>query len=194
MDFLFFLNAVLFGIALAMDAFSISLANGLNHPRITAKTVLLVAGTFAGFQILMPLLGWLLVHTAVTLFSRLQPFIPWIAMAVLLVLGIKMILDGRKEKRNPEAEKKPLRAGLIVLQGVATSIDALSVGFTIAEFSFPEALVESLIIGAVTFAICTAGLFIGRRFGVRLAWKASVLGGCILLAIGLEILLSGLLR
>lgn len=188
MTILFFLNSALMGVGLAMDAFSVSLANGLNEPDMKPGRMCLIAGTFCGFQFLMPMLGWICVHTVVEKFSAFQKFVPWIALALLLWIGGKMLIEGI---RGGEEAKPGVSAGELLVQGVATSIDALSVGFTIAELQWPLALTEALIIGAVTFAVCLAGLLIGRRFGTRLAGKASVLGGAILIAIGLEIFIKG---
>ena len=187
MTILFFVNAVLFGVGLAMDAFSVSMANGLNEPKMNNGRMCLIAGTFCFFQIAMPLIGWLCVHTIAERFSAFQKFIPWIALALLLYIGIKMIVEHNKEEDSAVGMKE------LFIQGVATSIDALSVGFTIAEMNFKMALVEALIIGAVTFVICIAGLLIGKKFGTKLAGKASILGGCILIAIGIEIFLAGIL-
>ena len=189
---LFFFNSILFGVGLAMDAFSVSLANGLRHVKMPRKTMCLVAGTFAVFQILMPLIGWLCVHTVAETFQSVQRYIPWAALILLVYIGVSMIREGLHRKGEEEA---PPAVGLrsLLVQGVATSIDALSVGFTIADYSWPFALVESLIIGAVTFLLCMGGLRLGKRFGTLLAGKATVLGGLILIAIGLEIFLKSLL-
>ena len=190
--FLFFANSVLFGIGLAMDAFSVSMANGLNEPKMPRRRMIAIAGTFALFQTAMPLIGWLCVHTIARVFASFQKFIPWIALLLLLWIGGKMLLDGIRHK-DGEADAPAVGFGGLIVQGIATSIDALSVGFTIADYRFPAALTESLIIGAVTFGICFGGLVIGKKFGTRLAGKASVLGGIILIAIGLEIFLTGIL-
>ncbi len=192
MNFLFFINAVLFGVGLAMDAFSVSMANGLNEPDMKKDRVLLIAGTFAVYQILMPIIGWVCVHTVAEMFKSFQKFIPWIALVLLLYIGGKMLIEGIRNK-EAEHEKSAVSFGALMVQGVATSIDALSVGFTIAEFSITEALIEALIIGAVTLAICIAGVYIGKKFGTKLAGKASILGGIILIAIGIEIFVSGLI-
>lgn len=188
-DFLFFVTAVWFGVGLAMDAFSVSLANGLNEPKMPVKRQLLIAGTFGGFQFLMPFLGWFLVNRVATLFEEFKKFIPWIALILLLFIGGKMLLEGIRKK--DEAEKTGLGLGALLLQGIATSIDALSVGFTIAEYEFLPALVESLIIGAVTLGISWGGLFIGRKSGTKLKNGASVLGGVILILIGIWIFVKG---
>ena len=191
--FMFVVNSILFGVGLAMDAFSVSVANGLNEPNMPARRVLLVAGTFALFQTAMPLAGWLCVHSIAEAFQAFQPFIPWIALALLLFIGIKMIREGLQEEteREEEEEKKLLRGGALLVQGIATSIDALSVGFTIAEYDLLSALTEAVIIGAVTFGICVLGVKLGKRLGLKLAGKASGFGGIILILIGLEIFITG---
>lgn len=186
----FLINSICFGVGLAMDAFSVSMANGLNEPDMTAKRMGRVAGVFALFQIAMPLIGWLFVSSIASIFSVLQRFIPWIAFLLLLYIGGKMLIDGFK---NEEAEKPAVGLGALLLQGVATSIDALSVGFTISNYSLTEALTESVIIGIVTFVICIAGLLIGKTFGTKLSGKATILGGLILIGIGIEILITGII-
>jgi Predicted membrane protein len=191
-NFLFFLNSILFGVGLAMDAFSVSLSNGLNEPDMTKKRMCTIAGTFCGFQIIMPLIGWICVRTIAQAFTAFQKFIPWIALILLAYIGGKMLIEGIKNK-DSEEEKPAVGFAALMLQGIATSIDALSVGFTIAELTWQMALVEALIIGAVTFFICIAGLLIGKKFGAKLSNRASILGGIILIAIGIEIFLSNIL-
>ena len=191
-NFTFFLNSILFGVGLAMDAFSVSMANGLNEPGMKKEKLLGIAGTFSGFQIVMPLIGWFLVHTAAELFTSFQKFIPFIALALLLFIGGKMLIEGIRSKDGTD-EQPAVGVGALMIQGVATSIDARSVGFTIADYSPAAAVTEALIIGAVTFGICIAGVIIGKKFGTKLAGKASILGGVILIAIGLEIFLKGIL-
>lgn len=191
-NLVFFLNNILLGIGLAMDAFSVSLANGLSEPRMKPGKTLGIAATFAGFQALMPLLGWVCVHTVVRYFSSFERLIPWIAFLLLGYIGGKMLWDGLHHGKEQESI-----AGVgfwaLMVQGVATSIDALSVGFTIAEYPLSAALVAVLLIAAVTFVICLCGLKLGKLFGTRLAGKATLLGGVILIGIGVEILLSHLL-
>ena len=192
-DFLFFLNSVLFGVGLAMDAFSVSMANGLHEPSMKKNRMCLIAGVFCVFQTAMPLIGWLCLHTVANAFASFQKFIPWIALALLLYIGTQMLIEGIRNKSADE-EKPAVGFGALLVQGVATSIDALSVGFTIAEYTWQAALVEAIIIGVVTFVICMAGLVIGKKFGTKLAGKASILGGVILIAIGLEIFISGIIK
>ena len=190
-SFVFFLNSGLLGVGLAMDAFSVSLANGLHDPHMSRRRGTIIAGTFAGFQAAMPMLGWVCVHTIVELFSSFEKFIPWIALALLGYIGGKMLVEGIKGEEAEEAAE--LSAGALFVQGVATSIDALSVGFTISEYGWGMALVCSLIIAVVTFFVCTAGLSLGKKFGTKLSGKASILGGVILIGIGLEIFVTGVL-
>ena len=188
-SFLFFLNSILFGVGLAMDTFSVSVVHGLEDRDLTGKKKIRIAGTFAAFQILMPLLGWFMVHTIMQLFLQVQRYIPWIGFSLLMFLGIRMILEARKDTHEEEKKKN----GRLILEGIATSIDALSVGFTIGELPFAMALTEALIIGAVTYLICTAGLRIGTKVGEKVTSKAPILGGVILIVIAAEILLKGLL-
>lgn len=190
-NFVFFLNSGLLGVGLAMDAFSVSLANGLHDPHMSRRRGTIIAGTFAGFQAAMPMLGWVCVHTIVELFSSFEKFIPWIALALLGYIGGKMLVEGIKGEEAEEAAE--LSAGALFVQGVATSIDALSVGFTISEYGWGMALVCSLIIAVATFFVCTAGLSLGKKFGTKLSGKASILGGVILIGIGLEIFVTGVL-
>ena len=188
-NLMFFVNSVLFGVGLAMDAFSVSMANGLNEPHMKKSRACAIAGTFCGFQILMPLAGWLCVHTIAELFTSFQKFIPWIALILLAYIGGKMLIEGIRG--GEDSETPAVGFWGLMVQGVATSIDALSVGFTIAEDPAPAAITESVIIGITTFFICLIGLRLGRTFGTRLAGKASILGGVILIAIGLEIFVTG---
>lgn len=193
MNFLFFTNAILLGIGLAMDAFSISLANGLNESHMGKKRQFQIAGCFSIFQTIMPLIGWFCVYTLVDTFTVFQKFIPYIALILLLFIGSNMILESFKKDDDKEDNKESLSLYGLIIQGIATSIDALSVGFTIANFTFPLALIESIIIGIVTFFICMFGLKLGKKFGLKLANKANILGGSILIFIGLEIFVKSLL-
>ncbi len=185
------LNSILLGAGLAMDAFSVSLANGLSEPKMKPARMAGIAGTFALFQAAMPMLGWILVHTIVQAFSAFESFIPWIALILLCYIGGKMLFDSIRCNNGGECPLQRLTIGALLVQGVATSIDALSVGFTIAEYGFLDALLAVAIIAVVTFAICLAGLYLGRKFGTKLAGKAGILGGVILISIGIEIFITG---
>ncbi len=188
-DFGFFMQSALLGLGLAMDAFSVSLANGLNENKMKMHRMCLVAGVFAFFQFAMPMIGWVCVHTLVSVFSALEEVIPWIALALLGFIGGKMLYEGIKGGEDEE----PAAVGFAALlaQGVATSIDALSVGFTIANHDLMHALACCLVIAVVTFVLCMGGLALGKRFGTKLAGKAGILGGVILILIGLEIFITG---
>lgn len=225
MEIIFITNSILLGFGLAMDAFSVSIANGLTWPRMSGRRMCLIAGTYGFFQFAMPMIGWYCVRTASAFFTVFQKFIPWIALILLVIIGGKMIIeslkkntpaDGLREREGSESEgpddscsaansgtdvleargKTPealpmLGIGALLIQGVATSIDALSVGFTTAGYGAGEALISSLLIAVTTFIICMIGLVFGKRFGEHLADRASIAGGIILIAIGLEIFIRG---
>lgn len=189
---LFVTNSILLGIGLAMDAFSVSIANALNEPEMKITRMSLIAGCYAFFQFIMPVAGWVCVHTIAQIFTSFQKFIPWIALILLLYIGGKMLWESfHNEESDDSSEIKKLTFVLLIVQGVATSIDALSVGFTIADYNFSNALAASIIIAAVTFAICITGLKIGKTVGNRLSGKAEILGGLILIGIGIEIFVRG---
>lgn len=195
MDFIFFMNSVLLGVGLAMDAFSVSIANGLNEPDMTKGKMFGIAGTFGFFQALMPMLGWVCVHTFVEKFKSFEKFIPWISLVLLLYIGIKMLVEGIKKRKKKDEVCPGSKTGFAVLlvQGIATSIDALSVGFTIASYNFIYALVCSLVVATVTFAICMAGVAAGKKFSAGLSDKSEIFGGVILIIIGLEIFIRGII-
>ena len=188
-NFVFFFNSILLGAGLAMDAFSVSLANGLHEPKMNSGKMCTIAGVFAFFQALMPVLGWICIHTIVQYFRTFETLIPWIALALLCYIGGKMIYDSRCDEASPDCAPK-LTLGILLTQGIATSIDALSVGFTIASYNWYMALAAAAIIAAVTFVICVAGIAIGKKAGNRLSGKAGVLGGVLLILIGLEIFIT----
>lgn len=187
----FFFSSILLGIGLAMDAFSVSLANGLNEPKMKTRKMCGIAGVFAFFQYLMPMIGWICVHTATEHFKAFEKFIPWIALILLLFIGGKMVIEGMRVKQDGEEKPAVGFCGLL-LQGIATSIDALSVGFTISEYNLYESLICGAVIAAVTFLICIAGVVLGKRFGTSLSDKATFLGGAILIFIGIEIFVTGI--
>ena len=189
-DLMFFVNSVLFGVSLAMDAFSVSIANGLGNKCMSKGKMLLIPTVFALFQALMPMLGWVCVHYLVELFGELQKFVPYIALVLLVLIGTKMIVDNVKGKE--EECSHSLHFTALIVQAIATSIDALSVGLTFSNYDWLSALVSSLIIAVVTFGICFIGVFVGRKFGAKFKWSG-ILGGVILILIGIEIFLTGIL-
>ena len=194
---MFILESFLLGVGLAMDAFSVSLANGLNDPGMKNRKVLSIAGIFAVFQALMPFIGWILLKTVMEKFSVIEKFVPYVALALLAYIGIKMLVEGIKNGHcevSGTCEIKKLGLGALLVQAVATSIDALSAGLVMTDYILTETLISVLIIACVTFIICTAGVFIGKKFGTMIAGKANILGGCILIFIGLEIFITGLIK
>lgn len=187
--FTFFFTSIMLGVGLAMDAFSVSLANGLNEANMKRPKMCGVAGLFAAFQFAMPMIGWICVCTVAKLFGAFEKMIPWIALILLGYIGGKMLIEGIKNKDTDEDKPAVGFAGLVI-QGIATSIDALSVGFTISGYNLIEALLACLLIGAFTFFICYAGIAIGKKAGTKLAGKAGIFGGLILIFIGLEIFIT----
>ncbi len=215
-------NSILLGVGLAIDAFSVSIVNGLNEPKMKPARMSIIAGCYAFFQFAMPMIGWFLVHSLSGFFKGIEPFIPWVALLLLLFIGGKMIIESIRDIRESRKAKKSADAGkdgestesgsdtefsddqekvknakgkvtlaVLLLQGVATSIDALSVGLTIAEYNAFTALLSALIIAVVTFIICMVGLKIGKLVGNKLGVYAGILGGTILIGIGIEIFVKG---
>ena len=192
LGFRFFFTNIMLGVGLAMDAFSVSLANGLNEPSMRKRKMCAIAGMFAFFQALMPLIGWVCVHTIVQYFGAFEALIPWIALLLLCFIGGKMLYEGIFDHDDDPAHHHGVTFVGLVVQGIATSIDAFSVGFTIADYNGADALLAAALIAAVTFVICMGGLLIGRKAGTKLAGKAGILGGAILIFIGLEIFITGI--
>ena len=185
----FVIKSLLLGVGLAMDAFSVSLVSGLSEPRMKVGRMCGIAGVFAAFQAMMPMIGWVCVHSLVSYFNAFSPFIPWIAFGLLAFIGGKMLIEGLKPCEG-ECQLTRMSVGMLMLQGVATSIDALSVGFTISDYNLMEALGAVSIIAVVTFIICLGGIFLGKKFGNCLAGKANMLGGLILIGIGCWMLIK----
>ncbi|MEG0541352.1 MAG: manganese efflux pump MntP family protein [Angelakisella sp.] len=180
---------ILIAIGLSMDAFAVSLCKGLNMTRRNYKNCFLIALFFGGFQALMPFVGWLLG----TQFERyITSFDHWVAFGLLALIGGKMIYESfqREECKACCADKLAFKK-LFVL-AIATSIDALAVGITLALLPDTNILMSVLLIGVITFVLSFAGVLIGNRFGSRYEKKAELAGGIVLVAIGLKILLEHL--
>ena len=207
MNFLFIFNSMLLGAGLAMDAFSVSISNGMVEPDMGRRKRLLIAGTFSFFQFLMPVVGWFCVRSAAGFSANFHKCIPWIALVILLYIGGSMLaegvrdrksevqksrmegsgLSGDRKKQGSQVIREKLTPGRLFIQGIATSIDAFSVGFTIVDYDMRAALTAALIIAVVTFVICYIGVRIGRLLGDIVGSRASIVGGIILILIGLEI-------
>jgi putative Mn2+ efflux pump MntP len=174
-----------------MDAFSVSMANGMNEPGMKQRKMAGISVLFGVFQGLMPLIGWICIHTIVQYFTAFENLIPWIALALLSYIGGKMVLDGL----HPDAQedgKTGVGFAALLVQGIATSIDALSVGFTIADYDLPAAVLSAAMIALVTVVICYGGVYIGKKAGNKLSGKAGIFGGAILIFIGLEIFITSM--
>lgn len=193
LGFYFFFNSILLGVGLAMDAFSVSMANAMIEKDMKKPRMCAVAFVYAAFQFIMPVIGFFAVRFAAREFAAFQKTVPYIALALLCYIGGKMVTDGIKN-RGEEDEKVALLTFItLIIQGVATSIDALSVGFTISDYTVSAAFFAATIIAAVTFVICLTGLIIGKKFGHILRGKAYLLGGLILIFIGIEIFVKGVI-
>lgn len=188
----FILTNILLGTGLAMDAFSVSVANGLREPQMAAGRRGMIAGTYALFQILMPILGWICVRTAVNVFTKLQAAVPYLALGLLMAIGIKMIAESLKKNDDRGSDRAALGGQELILQGLATSIDALSVGFTFALYDATYVFSAAVIIGAVTFVICLLGLALGRTVGMRFTRYSDIAGGLILIAVGVSIFIKNI--
>jgi len=185
-------DILLIGVGLSMDAFAVSLSQGLCMERISIGRALLIAVLFGGFQALMPFLGFALGST----FARLVTIGPWIACGLLLIIGGKMLLDGIRDKA--EAEDMSLaNIGKLFLLAIATSIDAFAVG---VSFSMQNTIVwltggtsiffAIALIGCTTFVISLIGVVLGNRVGMKYKRGATIGGGVILFLIGIKIVLE----
>lgn len=205
------LTSLMLGVGLAMDACAVSMTNGLNEPKMRVGKAAGIAGMFAFFQALMPIIGWSCVYAIAEQFNAFAAWVPYIALVLLAIVGGKMLFDGIKHMRNSkkqstandgeaattrETAAKPLTFVALLVQAVATSIDALSTGFTLSDIAgnvWWQALISAGIIAVVTFGLSIAGVFVGKKFGDRLGSKAEIVGGVILICIGIEIVLSNVL-
>lgn len=215
-------EVLLLGLALSMDACAVGMTNGMTNPKLKVKGALLIGGLFGFFQFLMPLIGYYITGVIASAFlSTFEKISAWVSFALLGVLGGKMIFecvrDWIKAKREKAVcqtcfsdgdEVKTTEAGMrslenlsfgkLILQAIATSIDALAVGVTLQMSAITQGLVlgawgSTLTIGVTTFILSTGAVYIGKAIGDKLADKASFFGGLVLVAIGLKILLEGIL-
>lgn len=185
-----FIELFLIGVGLSMDAFAVSICKGLGMEKVNKKQAFVIGLYFGGFQALMPLIGWFLG-------IRFQQYITsidhWIAFVLLVFIGGKMIVEAVRDPDVEEIGKKDplLDHKEMFLLAIATSIDALAVGITFAFLDTP--IVEAItIIGLTTFFLSILGVVVGNFFGTRYKKKAEIVGGIILVAIGVKILLEHL--
>lgn len=185
------LELLLIGVSLSMDAFAVSLCQGLSMPRLNWRHAAVIALFFGGFQALMPVIGWLLGSQFA---GYIQSFDHWVAFVLLLLIGGNMV----REAFSPEEEEEDgcsagerLDLKRLFLMAVATSIDALAIGVTFA-FLEVQILEAASVIGVTTFVISLAGVAIGNYFGTRYQKRAEITGGVILILLGTKILLEHL--
>lgn len=182
-----FLDIFLIGVALSMDAFAVSVCKGLSVKKAGVKHVLTVGVYFGGFQALMPILGFLLGYKFESFITNIDH---WIAFVLLAIIGGNMIREALgKDEDDKENDDFSFRAMLPL--AVATSIDALAVGISFA-FLGVDIVTAALLIGATTFVLSGAGIFVGNIFGSKYKSKAELAGGIVLILIGAKILLEHL--
>ncbi len=194
-------SVFLSGVSLSMDAFAVSVCDGMVYRELNKRKAFFMPLTFGLFQAVMPIIGFY-VSMAFQQIDAFDAVDHWIAFGLLVVIGGKMIFDGVKEIRSPEEELKPKKFSVteVLLQGVATSIDALFVGFSLTAMLNGVndvqlwAWISVIIIGVTTFIISLVGVVIGVRVGKLFRKKASVaeiVGGVVLMLIAVKIVLSG---
>lgn len=184
------ISLVLTALALAADAMSVSITNGIAVKKLQLPKVLLMALLFGGFQALMPTLGWLL-GTSVS--KYISAFDHWIAFLLLAFIGFKMIVESFKNDEET-VKKDPFSITNILIMAVATSIDALAVGISFASLAIPgsELWLGIALIGVITFTLSCLGAFLGKFLGNMFKKRAGLIAGIILCLIGLKILLEHL--
>ncbi len=206
---------VLLSVALAMDACTVAMTNGMTESKMPVKKALLIGLLFGGFQMAMPLIGYYITGIVAGAFmSVFERISAWVSFALLAFLGGKMLWDSIREIRCRKAAKEEnetqtegvcpcsrekLTFGKLIMQAVATSIDALAVGVTLQMAAISEAGLAlgawgaTGMIGVITFALSFGAVFVGKLIGDKLSDKAGLFGGVVLVAIGIKLLLEGLL-
>ena len=181
-----FISTLLIAIALAMDAFSVSLTKGFTLKNITKSQALWFGIFFGGFQALMPVLGWL---GGIQLEWLITTFAPWVAFILLLLIGSNMIRESFSNDEDDSADKFSFKE--LTLLAIATSIDAFAVGITYAVLK-TDILIPIIMIGVTAFIFTLIGLYLGKKIGNYFGDKFEILGGVILILLGFKILLEGL--
>ena len=184
-----YITLILLALGLSADAFAVSLTNGICSCRVNKKHMLLTGVIFGAFQGFMPILGYLLGNAFSVFASHFQH---WIALFLLGSIGTNMIIDSVKARKNPDSPCSTLNLFTVKnlsIQGIATSIDALAAGISLAVLEFNIAA-SALLIGLITCAVCIIGVYIGRKFGSILGMQARLIGGGILIILGIKIFLE----
>jgi putative Mn2+ efflux pump MntP len=182
-------SLIVIAVGLAMDAFAVSISSGVVIGTVRLRNALTIASFFGGFQAVMPLIGW---STGNWVRTYIAAFDHWIAFALLLLVGLRMIYESRKRGAD-RGTIDPTRIHVLFILAVATSIDALAVGFTLSFLDI-AILVPVLVIGIVTFTMCFAGAYLGALSGRRLGSRVEMIGGLMLIGIGAKIVLEHTLR
>ena len=210
-----FFEVLLIGCALAMDACAVAMTNGMTERKMPFKKALLIGGFFGFFQFLMPLIGYFITGIVANAFMQtFEKIAAWVSFGLLAVLGGKMVYESVREMRcNARAKRAeqsgenepivcemrtPLTLSKLTVQAIATSIDALAVGVTLQMAVlngglFGGAFGSTLLIGGVTLILSVGAVYIGRAIGDKLADKAGLLGGLVLVGIGVKLLIEGLM-
>lgn len=178
------ISTILVAIALAMDAFSVSMTKGFTQKQLTKSQILYYGLFFGGFQFLMPILGYLCGNVIASIVESLAPIIGFV---LLLAIGVNMIRESLGDENEEITDHFSFKE--VTLLAIATSIDAFAVGITIALIKDPV-LISSVIIGIVAFLFSVVGVFIGKKLGNYVGDKFQILGGVILILIGIKILLG----
>lgn len=182
-----FFELFLLAVGLSMDAFAVSICKGLSMKKATFKAGAICGVWFGGFQALMPLAGFLLG----TMFAdAIKAVDHWVAFGLLVVIGVNMLKDAFSKECDCESQDADLSVKTMFVMAIATSIDAMAVGISLAMTGNVDILSAVLLIGVVTFGVCVAGVKIGNVFGNRFEKKAQAAGGMILLLLGIKILLE----
>lgn len=191
------INSFILGLGLAMDAFSICVANTMDDKYNNNVKTVIMPLIFGFFQFLMPLIGYLFVNVLSDNISIINNCIHIISFLVLSYIGIKMIYESIVDKKKDIKDTQDTQDTqdnssfkLILIQGLITSIDALSAGFAFSSYNIQSAIIASVVIGVVTFIMCVMGANIGRKIGKILIDNAKIYGGIILILIGLRIYLG----
>lgn len=206
MDFETIVRIILFGIALAMDAFAVSVTDGLIYSDINKKRIFFIASTFAIMQALMPVIGYFAVELVSTLVGNsgsetaidvFKIIIVWVSFTLLLLIGTKMLIEGIIEIRKPAEEKESKKFSIreVLVMGVATAIDAMAVGISLHSGLSNNLTVwlHVAIIGAITFGLSLVGLFLGKQILKLLKGKTEIsviIGGSILILLAVWIVVS----
>ncbi len=186
--FMDFFTLVFLSVGLAMDAFAVSITNGLCYPHLKTKHALFDGLTFGFFQMAMPIIGYFIGST----FSfAIRAVDHWIALILLCFIGGNMVREAVTQLRHPEcpSNRSAFNAKLLFVQGIATSIDALAIGVSFAVMDV-SIITAAALIGIITFGFSFGGIFIGKKFGGLLKEKAEMIGGFILIFIGLKIFIE----